>query len=381
MLLLKKPDNLKNNTLENLYLKAKELSGPLHSGSGEIYSSYTHPLFNHKGIRNTKERLDQLGVPSDLTNCVILDLGCNTGAISLELTLRNATVIGLEYNLERVQFCRDLFSILGLNGTFEQIDFNTDFPDWLSRCNFDYIFSLSVDGYLNDPCSYFKFLSKITNKVLYIESNYPSSESKDLSNEINFIKNCLKDHFYMVKYLNYSSPKGRRLFICSHRYLDAPRTTSNYDGNGWYVKEFASVDGWKSVKECCKHLKNTSSIPEIIFPEECIMKIKKVDGICIDQVSSLHFPSIKKQLIDLILKLNSLGLAHRDLHIYNLLFDEANDYLWVVDWEHVCFNKVPLNECYDLTGNGCDLPGVSMKIGPQYIFSSHASIGKFLGLF
>lgn len=59
----------------------------------------TIPELNIRGRMNTPEEFDKIGLPNDLQNKHVLDIGCNSGAFLYECRKRNAVVChGVEVN-------------------------------------------------------------------------------------------------------------------------------------------------------------------------------------------------------------------------------------------------------------------------------------------
>jgi len=61
----------------------------------------TIPELGIKGRMNTPEEFDKIGLPKDLTNQSVIDIGSNAGAFCLEAVKRGATrVHGVEVNMD-----------------------------------------------------------------------------------------------------------------------------------------------------------------------------------------------------------------------------------------------------------------------------------------
>lgn len=69
----------------------------------------TIPELGIKGRINTPEEFEKIGLPKDLTDKCVLDIGCNTGAYLLEAWKRGATSFyGIEPNLIWRLLCRGI---------------------------------------------------------------------------------------------------------------------------------------------------------------------------------------------------------------------------------------------------------------------------------
>lgn len=183
------------------------------SGSGKrlstqrrngIYSTFTIPSLSRlAAVRNTEKRLRDFGVPEDLRGKTAIDVGCNVGAIALELARRGATVDGVEYNEDRVSLCVALatyYAKVASPLTFEerdsigrakfyQTDLNQPAQGWLAAwtdiimerdeslpewCRpHDVVLCCSVDEYIRDVSGFYERLRKlcVSGGVLYLESN------------------------------------------------------------------------------------------------------------------------------------------------------------------------------------------------------------------
>lgn len=181
-----------------------------------IYSSFTLPgLDDMLAVRDTKQRFDDFGIPERVDGKTIIDIGSNVGAVALEFARRGATVVGVEYRLDRVELCDAMAKRWELAATFHQDDFNTleerwaDAPWWRQ---YDYVWCSSVDEYIANLPWFYGMLRKICGGTLYFESNLQVRNSELLAH-------CwLKDaSFTNVRYVGNGHSGGiarkRKLFI------------------------------------------------------------------------------------------------------------------------------------------------------------------------
>jgi SAM-dependent methyltransferase len=367
--------------MNNLLKEAIKISGPLARGSNQLYSSYHLNGFEYtNAMRNTLIRFNQLNIPKSLEGLSVLDIGSNTGGMSFEFAKRGAKVVGIEKNIERVNFCNKISKLFKLNATFSNFDINDDLFNF-TKDKFDIVCCLSIDAYVKNKIKLYKFLTKTTKKVCYLESNYPSSKSTNIEKEVADIKSYFKNKFPYVQFVGLSTKNGRRLFVLSNKYYEFPRTKCVRRGRHFH-KRFTSYDEWKNVKIIYENIKDIPQVVPMQFEETTLSIITPMlPGTSYEKINKKLIPFYKKQIIDFIKELNKRGYAHRDFYIKNLIF--CPNKLYVIDWEFVCENKVPLLECYELTGRNCELPGASKMIGAANIFYKDAlwpSISEFFNI-
>lgn len=361
--------------------KARQLSGALKEPANMLYGSFHYPEFTlANAARNTVHRFEQFEIPEDLTGKTVLDVGSNTGAVSFEFARRGATVIGLEYNKERVDFCNELSKALLVPATFYCCDANGDFPSEIPS-QFDIVSCTALDAYMDDRFALYQKLADRTKEICYLESNFPSSASRDFKVEVEDTKSFFSKFFPFVNFIGYSTAGGRRIFTLSHNFKYFKRYRSIEPP--WRCRRYHSYDDWAKVSNALKNI-SLPQVPTTKIDEPYIIGMwfyenaKKWNEI--DANNAELMQKYRQQMIDFIVGLNKLGYAHRDLHVNNLLFE--GDKLIVIDWEWVTENRVPLQESYDLTGEGCPLPGVSPIFGAQTIFAGYGMppIAKFFNI-
>lgn len=153
-----------------------------------IYTSFTVPGLDHiRAVRDTKQRFADFAIPEDLKGKTAIDVGCNVGAVSLELARRGAKVFGVEYREDRVQLCRELFKIYdGFEGEFEQIDLNDPHitSNVIGSRLFDMVWCSSVDEYIHPENlhGFYQLLLELAPQgILYLESNMQGGVSEILT--------------------------------------------------------------------------------------------------------------------------------------------------------------------------------------------------------
>lgn len=172
-----------DQALESLRERISRLSGAGKRGFPErrkkgIYTSFTVPeLADMQALRDTKIRMRAFAIPSDLTGKTVIDVGSNVGAVSAELARRGASVVGVEYNGERVELARDIAERFNLKAEFHAADFRSlgDEP-WIKE--YDVVFCCSVDEYLDDVDEFYKLLRRLCSGTLYFESNIQKGASE-----------------------------------------------------------------------------------------------------------------------------------------------------------------------------------------------------------
>jgi len=334
------------NILESLLEKAESLSGPLKNGEGRLYGTYHFNGLNkknNKALRNTLKRYNLFGIPKDLSDYKILDLGSNTGALSLEASRRNVSyVLGLEYNMQRVDLCRDISSALGLNNTeFKQCDFN---KDWSLDQKFDIVFCCAIDRYLEDKQKLYESIKQYTKSICYLEINSPKAI-------VNEIKDIFRNDFN-VEFIG-ELEAGRKNFILTKNEtpypayclsMVPPAQCKNWKDKDFYYKKLQKKSQYNFIKYNFEKLKNHPNILEINFLQDNVISTRNLKE-CRKWSRNDKFC---KSLANVIKFLNSLGLSHGDLMPKNLLISE-ND-LKVIDFELLFPDVCSLENSVDVVG-------------------------------
>lgn len=365
-------------TLRELADLADTISGPMPNSRGRQYSTFTVPGMEGPATRDTLHRLGLFQIPNDLTGRTALDLGCNTGAVSLELARRGAQVIGVELDPDRVRLANEIAKLTSLPARFIAWDLRNGPPPEIHHRRFDITLAWAIDGYLGP--SIYRTASHLTSGILYLESNAPRHLSRDLPNEIATVKRHLADLFHMTQYIGQSSPGERRLFFASKAHHHMPRSTSTQEGQH-YVKRFTCWDEWDKVRHLTARLADMPDVPPMDFTTPLELRSRAIEGQTWYQADRRHLPAWRRQIVSFVRRLHARGLAHRDLHLRNLVFH--GDTFHVIDWEWVSTEHQPLHRAYDLVGPAdYQYDPICNLIGPQFVFSPHGVeiIGPAFGL-
>jgi len=145
-------------------------------GEGLYYGSYHHQRFNHVNAqRNTPERFKFMQIKnSDLRGKQVLDIGSNTGAISLMASMMGAKeVIGLDSDTRYINFSNKLFNFLGLNGSFNDCNVKElkEIPN-----SIEVIFALAVSNWIGKE-HLINLISNSNAQTVYFEDNAPDKDT------------------------------------------------------------------------------------------------------------------------------------------------------------------------------------------------------------
>lgn len=152
-----------------------------------------------------------------------------------------------------------------------------------------------------------------------------------------------------------------------------------------YLRSYFSLDEWNNLKRIYQHIKHIEVVPDMSFPKEKIVLIKKFEGeeLLTAKVSELH----KVKFLNFLKEMNSLGFVHRDLHCKNIII--STDSLCVVDWDFVTEQKCDILNSYDLTGQGLPSPHLTDRchifksfplLGPAISIDSAPSVAELLNI-
>ena len=221
------------------------------SGSGKrlssqrthgLYTSFTLPgLDDMPAVRDTRRRLDDFGVPGDLSGKTVIDVGANVGAVSLELARRGAMVTAVEFRQDRLDLIGRIQRYYHNIGHSDHcrsdgLDWfcHTDTcPKWLmrypvtthvgdlndpsahespwARRQYDLVVCCSVDEYVKDRGRFYFLLRQICAGTLYLESNVQDG-TVELETEMSLVH----AGFWGVRYLGNGHSGGisrkRKLF-------------------------------------------------------------------------------------------------------------------------------------------------------------------------
>ena len=161
--------------MNDLETKLFKHASPFREASDNLnYSTYHFPKFKIlTGQRNTQTRFVAHRI-GNLKGKSILDLGCCTGAMSLEaIRLGAKSAVGYDYNKDKVEVANDIAKYLKLkNVTFHQMDFSKEYP----VTKRDIVFCLSLDAHLEDPIALYHKTFELTKETCYFESNRAISQ-------------------------------------------------------------------------------------------------------------------------------------------------------------------------------------------------------------
>lgn len=170
-------------------------------GNGYLYQSFDKvPL---RGLRNTKYRIRELKIDEFTNNKNVLDIGCNTGFLSMSIKPIYKKLVGIDHHQISVNIAnlvRDYLSISKVHFLHENFN-NFKFDD-----NFDIIFSLAnhstEDKGIIDTNSYFKKINQLLNNkgLLFIESHHPQIETN--SEFEKKVSDLINDYNYKILYKN-----------------------------------------------------------------------------------------------------------------------------------------------------------------------------------
>ena len=153
--------------------------------SRKIYSSFSLPLFEvsaNEAQRDSTARLRRLGVTaSNISNCSVLDLGCNNGGTLFELQkFEPRRSLGVDYDSDKVALANRLAALNGLNSvSFRQADVEEATVESLEG-PYDVVFCLALVEHVRAQACLYQLLSEATKSVLFFEGN-GSTRPEDVS--------------------------------------------------------------------------------------------------------------------------------------------------------------------------------------------------------
>lgn len=333
---------------KKLVERATKLSGPLKTPWGVLYGSYHFPQMTVAGMRDTFKRFNFWGVPKYLNNLKVLDIGSNTGAISLECARRGAKILGLEFNQDRVDLCNDFFNSLNLKGNFIKCDLNSEFP-----CNekFDIIFCCAVDRYLKNKDELFNQI-KNHSDIIYLETNTPN-----LSQE--YIKKIFSDKF-IVRYVGkleagrcvYILHKNNPIYPIYCLSMVPPSKSEHWIKKGFFYRKLRTSIQYEFIKHNYEKIKHLKQVLPMEFLNNLVVKSPFIRAKPLREFKKTS-QNHSEQFVDLIKIMNKIGIAHGDLIPRNILTTDEG--IVVVDWEQMCPDVCTKNKSLDLNGlKNCD---------------------------
>ena len=136
----------------------------------KVYGSFHFPWFTitDNVQRDTLERYDMFKIVS-FKGYKVLDLGCNTGAMSFRAKQMGASsVVSVDYNVDNIKFCRLLKDYLELS----DMQFSVrDVDDMFSVVGYDVIFCLAINHWVLNKVHLYELLNSSGVRTIYFESN------------------------------------------------------------------------------------------------------------------------------------------------------------------------------------------------------------------
>ena len=187
-------------------------------GKGFLYQSYENiGIF---GLRATNEKIDMIKKLVNLKNLNILDIGSNSGFVTIKLAMEAITVEGVEPNefvLEHGNLLKEYYKLNNVNfynSKFEEFSPSKKYDIVLSFANhstYDGETKFNLDEYFT---KIFKLLSE-EGKLIF-ESHHPYIE-KDLT----LVKKSIEKFFNIKKVFVYESDNfidnGRTWMLCQRK--------------------------------------------------------------------------------------------------------------------------------------------------------------------
>ena len=150
-------------------------------GAGYLYQS--SPRLGLRGFRHTDARLRSMAIGAELAGRRVLEIGCNSGFLSLELAAGTQRLLGFDNNPFLIRIA--VLAQAELSG-MGQVEFRVDTVEaFASDERFDVVLSFANhstwDGNMTLPLqAYFAKLQTLLLPagVLYFESHHPALESR-----------------------------------------------------------------------------------------------------------------------------------------------------------------------------------------------------------
>ena len=349
-----------------------------------LYSSFHLPEFTcTNALRNTTVLFREFEI-GFLDGMSILDLGSNIGGFSFECLNRGAGyVCGIEINQERIDVCSDLASCLRYSdrADFHRVDISKVLLNPISTQSFidmydgfDVVVCKAIDAYFTDPLALYQLVANLTRTRCYFETNSHVSPEE-------FMSVMTSQGFKTIEHLGTSESDegfGRNSFILDKRPLIQKRTDSGFVSRVFqlssaFFHEYCDEQG-REVLHNLRKITHLRCIPKVLFSQNGY-EVQALRGNLEDTKFSLEDKEdIKVQIIEAVININLYRLAHRDLHIRNMFYDKRT--LYIIDYEFLTKNPVPLPQSYDLTGRGLPSP---LSTSQMNIFhDSSLSVKNFL---
>ena len=178
-------DHAKDDRLTEEQIKSREeiiARFQMHEHAFGKYCFYQSlPMLGILGTRKTDIRIKEYGLANFINkNSSVLDIGCNSGFLDIEISAFARNVLGLEYNDKLVDIGKMSISACGIKNV---VLINADYNEWqkTNKNTFDIIMSFAVHVWLDvAPIKYTEQLYKMLNNNGYVifESQTLSTDAK-----------------------------------------------------------------------------------------------------------------------------------------------------------------------------------------------------------
>lgn len=188
---------------------SKELEQKIRTqGQGDRTTQY-QSIGNLKGRRDMEHRAKIMQLPDDFKGKTVLDIGCNLGAVCLEVAKRNAgRVVGIDIHPKTISIAKEIAKHMGYTNVEYHVANIDDGLENLKKIigddKFDNLFVLSVMNNVDRKC-FIEIVKYFTKDTLYLEGH--SKQKKGHLAE--FIKNTLD--MTDVEYLGNTKDKFTRV--------------------------------------------------------------------------------------------------------------------------------------------------------------------------
>ena len=187
-------------------------------GEGYFYQSCS--LINVKGFRDTEMRINAMELPKLLKGKQVLEIGCNTGFLSLSLAQHVGKIVGMELNPHLIDIAQRAQDYLNIsNTTFEACSFEA----YKSDVAFDAVLSFANHSTYDGKTAYslkdfFSRCHSLTkpNGLLLFESHPPEHEGDGLEQVCSIIESLFDiEHRTVLQYGGFLDTN--RTFIIARR--------------------------------------------------------------------------------------------------------------------------------------------------------------------
>ena len=206
-----------NRSLRKEIIKLINTTKEYDYGNGYLYQSFENiPL---RGLRNSKFRINQLKINDYIKNKSILDIGCNTGFVSMSLNDDYKKIFSIDHNYTAIKIANLVKNYINK----KNIDFiHDDFNSYNFLEKFDIILSLAnhstEDKGITNTFIYFEKINMLLNYngILFIESHHPQIESPNKFSDIMYylINKYKYETLFKSKYKTFNFyDNGRSFYV------------------------------------------------------------------------------------------------------------------------------------------------------------------------